>query len=197
MPIPSHNFGAVLFLSELGLACHLFSRSISKLERAAEHWRNVGNQIDDGQTAAPIEIVSDCTVCLSSMAAIRRILRPAPKAKHKAKRRAEALLKLLDDPPLANVTSVGVRNSWEHLDERLDDWLAERQAGFGSVSEIHVSVKPPEQTTKVLRRFDPNGFAIHFSDTCISLRPCQNEIADLKQRINKAYLSLQAEKVEV
>lgn len=197
MPIPSHNFGAVLFLSELGLECHLFNRSIAKLERAAEHWRNLENHIDDSESAAPLEIVADCTVCLSSLAAIRRVLRPAPSALPRAKRRAETLLRLLNGPALAQVTSVVVRNSWEHLDERLDDWLGSRQPGTGSVSEIHVSVQTPEQSTMVLRRFDPVGFAIHFSDAYVPLRPCQNEITDLEQRIKQAYVRLETEKVDV
>lgn len=197
MPIPSHNFGAVLFLSELGLQLHLFRRSISRLERAAEHRKDLESGIDDGQVAPPIDIVADCTVCLASLAAVRRVLRPSPKAPTTARDRATAIDGLLGQPPLPNVTSVSVRNSWEHLDERLDDCLGSRTPGFGSVTEIHVSCKPPSSTTTVLRRFDPVQFAIHFGGSVVSLKDCVMEMDDLQKRIDQAYVKLQTERVDV
>jgi len=197
MPIPSHNFGVVLFLSELGLQLNLFRRSVSRLERAAEHWKNIENGIDDGQVAPPIDIVADCTVCLASLAAVRRVLRPSPIAPTTARDRATAIDGLLGQPPLLNVTSVNVRNSWEHLDERLDDWLDNRTPGFGSVTELLVSCTPPSSTTTVLRRFDPVQFAIHFGGSGVSLKDCVMEMDDLQKRIDQAYVKLQTEIVDV
>lgn len=196
-PIPSYNFGAVLFLSELGLQCHLFNRSIQRLERAADHWKKLILGIDDGETAPPLEIAADCTVCLSAMAAVRRILRPSRSARVAVKRRSEALLNLLGNPALHNVTSVKVRNSWEHLDERLDDILSMRVPGQGSVSELHVSPKPPDARTIVMRRFDPTEFTIHFANDAISLIPCVDEMKELSGLIDNAYVRLQTERVNV
>ncbi len=195
MPIPSHNFGAVLFLSELGLQCHLVNRSAQRLERAAEHWIKLEQGIDDGETAPPIDIVADCTVCLSAMAAIRRVLRPSQRASSKVKERSTALLRLLGNPPFPNVTSVQVRNSWEHFDERLDDILGTRTKG--SVSELYVSSKIPDSDTIVMRRFDPVGFAIHFVNQSIALRPCIAEVKQLSGLIEQAYARLQSERVDV
>lgn len=197
MPIPSHNFGAELFLSELGLQLYLFRLGVSRLERAAEHWKALESGIDDGQVAPPIDIVADCTVCLASLAAVRRVLRPSPKAPTTARERATAIDGLLGQPPLTNVTSVSVRNSWEHLDERLDDWLGSRTPGSGSVTEIHVSCKPPSPTTTVLRRFDPVQFAIHFGGSVVPLKDCVMEMDDLQKRIDQAYVKLQTERVDV
>jgi hypothetical protein len=195
MPIPSQNFGAVLFLLEIGLQCHLFNRSVKRLERAADHWIKLDKGIDDGGTAPPLEIVADCTVCLSAMAAIRRILQPSERSGELAKQRSEALLKLLDHPSFPNVTSVAVRNSWEHLDERLDEILATRTSG--PVSELHVSSKPPSGDTVVMRRFDPIDFTIHFAKDAIRIRPCVAEIEQLTQLVDHAYKRLQTELVDV
>lgn len=191
MPIPSHNFEAVLFLSELGLQLHLFGRSVSRLERAAEHWRALESGIDDGQVAPPIDIVADCTVCLASLAAVRRVLRPSQSAPKTARTRATAINGLLGQPPLTHVTSVSVRNAWEHLDERLDDLLARRTPGSGSVTEIHVSCKPPSPNTIVLRQFDPTQFTIHFGSSVVPLKECVVEMDDLQKRIDHAYVKLQ------
>lgn len=195
MPIPIHNFSAALFLSELGLQCHLVNRSAQRLERAAEHWIKLEQGVDDGEMAPPLDIVADCTVCLSAMAAIRRVLRPPQNASSQAKKRSEALLRLLGDPPLPNVTSVQVRNSWEHFDERLDKMLATR--GKGAVSELYVSSMAPDSDTIVMRRFDPVGFAIYSANEAIALRPCIEEVKELSVLIDRAYVRLQSERVDV
>ena len=191
MPIQSRNFGPVLFLLEIGLQCHLFNRSIKRLDQAADHWIKLDKGIDDGGTAPPLEIVADCTVCLSAMAAVRRILRPAKSASDRAKHRSEVLLKLLGNPELPNVTSVKVRNSWEHLDERLDEILSARTEG--PVSELHVSPSAPRAGIIVMRRFDPVAFTIHFAKDSIPIRPCAVEIAELTKRMNQAYKRLQTD----
>lgn len=196
MPIPSDNFGAVLFLSELGLQCHLFERAMKNLEAAAEHWNNIAQGIDDGTTAPPLQIVGDCTVCLSSMAAVRRILYP-PNATASVQRRASAILNVLGTPTLVNVTSARVRNSWEHFDERLDKYLMARKGAGGSVTELHVSAQTPDAKTTVLRRFDPVEIAIHFAGDKISLRPAADEMRNLSERIKAAYHRLQTEHVDV
>lgn len=163
------------------------------MERAAVHWNKLIQGVDDGETAPPLEIVADCTVCLSAMASIRRILRPNSRASVTVKRRSEILLNLLGNPALPNVTSVIVRNSWEHLDERLDNILSTRIPGQSSVSELHVSPKPPDTDTIVMRRFDPLEFAIHFANDAILLIPCFDEMKELSGLIDNAYVRLQTE----
>lgn len=170
---------------------------MKNLETAAEHWNNIALGIDDGTTASPLQIVGDCTVCLSSMAAVRRILYPSQNAAEAVKHRASAILNVLGTPPLANVTSVRVRNSWEHFDERLDNYLTARKGAGGPVTELHVSAQPPDATTTVLRRFDSVEIAIHFAGDKISLRPAADEMKDLSERINAAYRRLQTERVDV
>jgi hypothetical protein len=197
MPIPSHNFGAELFLSELSLQCDLFERAMNNLKIAAEHWKKLADCVDDGKTASPLQIVSDCTVCLSSMAAVRRILYPNKKASVLAKSRASAILNVLEVPTLVNVTSVDVRNSWEHFDERLDKYLTALGSVGGSIAELHVSVLPLNATTTVLRRFDPIELAIYFAGDKISLRPAAAEMKDLSERIHAAYSRLQTEHVNL
>jgi len=195
VPIPSSNFGAILFLSELGLQINLFERSLQQLECAAKHWVDMNNGIDDGKKFPPLEIVAHCSVCLSALAGVRRVLYPSAMASAAVKRRSAALLAVLEHPPLAAVTGVDVRNSWEHLDERLDAYLVSHPSGTRSVSEVHVSASTPSTGTVALRRFDPLDLAIHYADQRIALRPCADEMADLSSRINHAYVRLHTEQV--
>jgi hypothetical protein len=189
----SENFNAIIYLSELGLQCQLFERSIKKLELGAEHWLNISKGIDDGTKFSPLEIIAECTVCLSAMSAIRRLLSPKDK---KLKQRGEILLNLLNNPVLKYVTITTVRNSWEHHDERLQNILSRRSIGT-SFSEIHVHPKAPKENSIVLRRFDPTNMSIHFTGEIIELKPCVYEIQTLKQEINNAFIKLQSEKIKV
>jgi hypothetical protein len=192
--IPS---GAVLFLSELGLQIHLFTRSMEALRSAAKHWVDLDRGIDNGQKYPPLEIVANCVVCLSAMAAVRRVLYPTAGSSVAVQRRARALLAVLGDPPLTAVMDVAVRNSWEHLDERLDKYLVSHPSGARAVSGVHVSASVPAAGTVALRRFEPVGLAVHFADQRIALQPCADEMNDLSVRIDQAYVRLRTEQVDV
>ncbi|MFJ1470143.1 hypothetical protein [Massilia orientalis] len=189
MPIPNKHLEEVVFLSELELNCSLFNRAFSALQISARHRINLDNGIDDEQPGSPILIVEQCTVCLSALAAIRRILSPVS-TKPRTQERASRLRDLLDSPSLPHVTTVAVRNSWEHLDERLDAVLVERATTSGPVEQLSVSSRTPNPNSFVLRRFDPTTFAIQFAGDAIPLLPCVDEIKELKARIDKAYEKL-------
>lgn len=165
---------------------------MKRLELGAEHWLNASKGIDDGTKFSPLEIIAECTVCLSAMSAIRRLLFP----KGELKQRGETLRNLLNNPVLKYVTSTTVRNSWEHHDERLQNILSRRAIGT-SFSEIHVHPKTPKENSIVLRRFDPTNMSIHFTGETIELKPCVSEIQTLKQEINNAFVKLQFEKIKV
>jgi hypothetical protein len=195
MPIDRDNLGAVLFLRELSIQCSLFSRAIERLEEGAEHWRAIDRGEDDGKTFAPIEIVAQCVVCLAALAAIQRILFIGGRRKAPVPIRCAALLSLLAHPALPNMSSVQVRNAWEHLDERLDDLL--KGSPPQMVEQIRVSGKPPDPNLTWLRRFDPGTFTIHFANQSIDLRPCIEEVKLLTERIKLAYPQLEANKFPI
>jgi len=73
--IPSEHFGATLFLIDLTTQCHLFERASGRLEIYANNWI-AGAGPNGGKKGARIEIVADCSICLSALAAIRRTLFP-------------------------------------------------------------------------------------------------------------------------
>lgn len=192
MPIPSENFNVTIYLSELIMQCQLFERSIERLKIAAEHWINIGNSIDDGTKFSPLEIISECTVCLSVMSAVRRILFP----KGELKARGEVIYNLLNRPCLEYVISNKVRNSWEHHDERIDKILSSREVGSG-FSVIHVHPNPPNENQTVLKRFDPLNLSVAFSGDVIELKPCIIEIQNLRAEINSAFAKLHYQIVKI
>lgn len=198
MPIPSTNFSAVILLSEVDLNCKLIGRAADQLREAAKHWIALDQGVDDGGTAPPIDIISMCAVCLSSSAAIAKMLllgeRKGKKSVRIAKR-CNALMSLLGTPALPVTRSLSVRNSWEHLDERLDDVLESNACR--SVSEVHVAVKQPDTATLVLRHFDPVAFHIKYGPDTVPLTALIEEAKDLSVRVNKAFQHLQTAQADV
>jgi hypothetical protein len=192
MPIPSSNFSAVILLSEVDLNCKLIARAAEQLREAAKHWIALDKGVDDGGTAPPIDIISMCAVCLSSSAAIAKMLllgdRKGKRSIRIAKR-CNALMTLLGTPALSVTRSLSVRNSWEHLDERLDDVLESNACR--SVSEVHVSARQPDTTTLVLRHFDPVAFHIKYGPETVPLLELIDEAKDLSARVNDAFKHLQ------
>jgi hypothetical protein len=130
------------------------------------------------------------------MAAIRRlVLAGAPrKGAEVAQRRRECLRELLGNPDLSHVGAADVRNAWEHADERIDDFVPRLQVG-DIVSQLHVSARQPGPRTYAMRRFDPNTLTLHFLDVGIPLREASVEIADLRTRLDAAWVRLHTEVV--
>lgn len=194
MPIPSANLPAAILLSELDLQCKIILRAAPQLQQAAAHWKCIDQGIDDGTTAPPIDIISTCTVVLSSAAAISRLLFVGKRNGKEAVRidkRCKTLMALLKQPTLSAIRTLAVRNSWEHLDERLDDVLAAHT--YRSFAEIHVAVTPPDPRTFVSRHFDPTSLAVRHGPDSTDLQPLITECTDLVTRIQLAFNTLQSE----
>jgi hypothetical protein len=195
MPISNRNYGVILLLDELHTQCMLFEYNVVRLEDAADHWIKLMRGEDWDRKVPPIDILAWATVCLSAMAAIRRLILDGQAKKPKvAQRRRERVRALLGDPALIHIGSPVVRNAWEHMDERIDELMPQLQAG-DAVSHLAVSPSAPAPRTKTLKRFDPNTLTLHFLDQTIPLRDARAEVADLMTRIDNAFARLHTEVV--
>ena len=191
MPIHNSHFNTVVLLCEVDLNCKIILRNIEKLKLSAKHWIDLSKGIDDGGKAPPIDIVTDCFACLTAAASIARLLYLGDRKGKKAARiqqRCNLLMHELGSPSISALNSIRVRNSWEHLDERLDDLLATQTCR--SHSEIHVSPNPPDQGTFVSRHFDPNTLEIKFAGDVFSLGPVAEEALLLSERVNAAIVRM-------
>lgn len=181
-----------MLIDELHLQCLLFQRAFVHLEDAADHWIKLARGEDFDRRVPPLDILNWCTACLSAMAAIRRLISSGqPNAVADYRRRI--LREFLGDPVLTHVCSAAVRNAWEHLDERMDRLIP--QLTSGSVSHVYVAATPPGPGAVTLKRFDPVGFTIHFTDEGIPLRPAAREITGLLECLEKGLSRLANEVV--
>lgn len=197
MPIPSSNFPAVILLSEIDFQCNLITRSGTHLQESAQHWIAIDQGMDDGRQALPIDIVGHCSICLSAAASIYKHLFLGRRKGSIIANRCNELMRLLDTPNLPVISAIAVRNSWEHMDERLDKWLSTRISGT-ACTPIHVSARPPRDGAFVLRCFDPLHMTIkHGAGESIALQPLISEAEKLSQLIDGAFKKLENEQSDV
>ncbi len=198
MTISTENYPALILLSEIELQCSLIARASSFLEESAQHWIMVGKGIDDGKKAPPIDIIAQCHICLSAAALIYKYLFPGriKRKNPRISKRCAKLMQFLGEPELPMIRSVQVRNSWEHIDERLDDFLSARRVQ--SLAPIHVSTMPLQKETFVLRHFDPLLMQIKYgAGRAIDLRALVAEATELSTLIKEAIQKLHGESMTI
>jgi len=193
MAIMGYNFAPAMFLLELNTQCSLAEHAFNRLKVTATGW--LGNATPEEFTNAnsPLEIVSWSTSFLSAVAVIGKILFPG-KRKNPIPERCQCLRQLLEIDQLPALSNFAVRNSFEHVDERLDLHL--RDFTQGSFNPISVTEKLPSDAL-VLKRFDPRRLAISFVNDEIELELCMTEINEIKSRIEHAFKKLQGPPVKL
>jgi len=126
----------------------------------------------------------DCTAFLSAAAVISKILFPGGRRDKKIAHRCKRLRELLNitDCEFPLLRNLPVRNSFEHVDERLDEILADFTQG--GVAPLSVHEKQPDADTIVGKRFNPKALTISFAGSELSLGESTSEIMELESRLN-------------
>jgi hypothetical protein len=190
MPIKGYNFAPSMFLLELSTQCNFALECERRLRDAAPAWFTKATNEQVAGSRAPRDIMIDCTGFLSAAGVLSKLLFSGRRSNRRIVHRCKRLQELLDfnenDLPL--LRNLSVRNSFEHIDERLDNTL--HQLKQGSFVPISVSEAAPAPGATVLKRFDPKRLEISILDEEISLADCASEIANIKARIDPAFQKL-------
>lgn len=141
-----------------------------------------------------VELLADCTVFLSAAAVIAKILFSGADPKNgkaltskslkTSAIRCERLRGLLGFQNLPTLRSLGVRNAFEHIDERLDRLLTQNTPV--KLVQYHLTRHPPPDGL-VLKRFDPQNISISYLDERLDLQACFSEIKLVEAGVAKAH----------
>lgn len=179
MPVPSANLPAWIVVEEVYCQCLIAIRAFDQLSHGVTGWRKT--QKFDPHGMAPNDMLIRCNTLLSSFAVMNQMLfsHSGNQADGRKRIRQENLRQLLGVPDLPMIRSVKVRNSFEHIDERLDDLLAQ---GFPPRFEsLRINDDPATADTTVLRWIQPSRLVLSFDDHQLDLRACIQEVQTLKQ----------------
>lgn len=195
MPIKSYNSAPVMFLMELSAQCGFAKISFESLQRAAPAWYADATEEQFAEAMPPRDIMIQCTAFLSAAGVISKILF-ARSQSGKAARRCKRLRQLLEINDLPTLRDLSVRNSFEHIDERLDRIFS--SVAGGNIRPYSVSERPPPPGTLVLKRFDPKQLTVCFATAeIISLTECMSEILEISSLIDQAFKKLHGPKFDL
>lgn len=183
--IKGYNFAPAMYLLELSTQCQLAKECDRRLHDAAPAWYANATSAQFANAVSPRDIILTCTAFLSAVGVISKLLFAGRRRDKRIVRRCASLRELLKvkDGDLPILRNLGVRNGFEHVDERLDEVLPSfREGGFSTLS---VHEKEPDAKV-ILKRFDPRKLTISFADEKISLVDCMSEILKVEIEINPA-----------
>ena len=171
---PDHLHVAELFI-QCGLAREANRHLAGYMQRQVD--RQLNNVEPHDYSA--IQVMAYCTCFLSAVATISKILYPSD-AGIAAQSRGARLRARLGIIALPHIESRGVRNSYEHVDERLD--RLSKQSALDLVCLVDIS-RERNKDTLVLKKLDPVAGTIEFLEDVISIAGCMEEIEGLDRTV--------------
>lgn len=192
--VNGENSAASLYLWELTIQCQIAELAFARLkEQARVHVeRDYKSRRPHPETA--IELFADCSAFLSASGIVAKILFTGMDVMRSkvqrnpvlavAARRSAALRELLNLADLPSLRSLGVRNAFEHIDERLDRLLRENPSG--PFVWLHLTRDEPAHKN-VLKRFNPKTLMLGYLDDELDLAACHLEIICIRERLNVSY----------
>ena len=120
---------------------------------------------------------------LGAAANISKILWPSAKQREMRGAELRSQLRVPDGAPLEYR---GIRNHFEHFDERLDSWASSPEPGLFVDSNVGpkgaiAGIDPKD----FLRNFDPASYVVSFRDEEYPLRPIEEAIKHLRAAAEK------------
>jgi hypothetical protein len=183
---------ARIFLFELMMQCSVADYAFACLKKAAADWKNLSGDRDSFA-----KVLALCSSFLMSIYVINTLLFPGKRSKKVVSKRISNLNDLLGIPleKLKLVKNVSVRNSFVHMDERLDKYLD--AVAQDRIEPFSLSPEEPGAGTLVIRRFDPDGLTIstlggknESSRVEIELERLYEEINLILDGVNRAFTKL-------
>lgn len=180
--VHSRHHRRIIFLLELDTQCTLAERVFRRLQKAAKAW-NLHAEFE-GETGAPIEILHLAHSFLTYSGVIVKIIFERSRKEKKLSDRCSDLQDLLEIKTSPHLEKLDVRNSLEHIDERLDEYIPKPPYKFESYAVGGVERR---EGKTVIRRFDPDKLEFWFLDKYVQLEPLFDEIGIIKSRIRLAF----------
>jgi hypothetical protein len=183
------NSAASLYLFELLIQCQIAKHAFTNVQAWSLFQLRLASQRPGGY------LFADCAAFLSAAGVVAKMLyagagksdtqlRDRPE-KLRAARRSAALRSLLKIAELPTLQQVAVRNSFEHIDERIDKLLRENPSR--AFIAIHAAKGDPDNDALVLKHFDPVAMTVSYLDDAMQIETCMEEILQVHKMLGPAF----------
>lgn len=175
LKISGENTASKVFIWEVWLQCQIAMHAFDRLNEYARVQVKRDFEATKPRPRRAIEVLADCSAFLAACAILSHCLYPAKKGL--AARRGKRLRELMNIEHLPALRSLEVRNSFAHIDERLDQLLKENATD--EIVQIHLARTPPTANL-VLKRFNPSTLTISYLDQEANLALCAEEVRTIR-----------------
>jgi hypothetical protein len=166
-----------VFLWEVTIQCQIALHAHRRLAEYAKVQIERTFESTAPRPTTPIELLADCSAFLSASAVVSRCLFAKGGF---AGRRSAKLRKLLSIESLPHLNSLAVRNSFEHIDERIDKLI--QYPPSEAVVQLHLALREPEHHL-VLKRFNPKTITLHYLDEKLDINCCAEELNQVLSKV--------------
>ncbi|GGH17392.1 hypothetical protein [Paenibacillus segetis] len=164
-------------------------RQISFAEIATEEMMSITESVISNSVTDPEKMQTlfwyAAQNLLISLANISKVLYPSKKYY----RRGDALRKELSLPVENVFKSRLLRNSFEHFDERIEEFFMSATKGKGSIfidtNMVEIKITGLDMPIAYMRNYLPSERTLYFQDVKLNLDTVQTELNELKEKLNK------------
>lgn len=191
------NSAAPLYLWELTIQWSIATRAYDRIAEWARRQVEKDYSSRDANSRSPVAILADCSGLLNATAVTANILYAGKDAKKRdlqksqrlaiAERRSSALRALLELEDMPTLRAMEVRNSFAHMDERIDRELCSNPSG--KFVWVNLSSDGPPDAV-VMRQLNPRTLVVSCLGDDLELRKCKEELNVVKARVDSAYSSI-------
>lgn len=174
------NRELAVFLVELSEQCRAFLTAYSEI---IELISNIPPEDEEGKRIYSRKIWSRIQACLASCSVISKILWKS-EYNMKGHLRSRELRHLLE-LPAKNPFSRDVRNAFEHVDERLSDWLPTQSADipWGWCLSPFIKEDEPNDSRNAFRYFQIDTLELRVADSSCNLREIMEHVRFIVGRL--------------
>jgi hypothetical protein len=150
---------------------------ISEIALQSKLAEMAGEELSNAST--PLEFWSALQSILFASANVSKILWPGKKRKA----RGEYLRVLLGIEDKHMLSDRSIRNSFEHYDERIENWFDERETAVYRDLVLEACLTDPSMTSRVSHRsYDQYSFVLKFRDESLNIKELLTELATLRDK---------------
>lgn len=176
--VSGENAASKAFIWEVWLQCQIAMHAFDRLNEYARVQVTRDFTATNPRPRGAIAVLADCSTFLSACAILSHCLFPASRGR--AARRGKRLRELMNIEHLPALQALEVRNSFAHIDERLDQLLESNETD--EIVQIHLARTPP--TAKlVLKRLNPTTLTLSYLDQEANLALCAKDVRTIRAAV--------------
>ena len=184
-----------VYLTQIEQDSRLALDALAELREGMTWWLTRGRSADSPEALSP-KMARNAHSILTHVASVSRLLYAGKRTDNWIVRRCRRMRHLVGVRSGKEIENFAVRNSWEHIDERLDILFKNYRLGGRITVEAIRFIEPDSRSSQqVLHGIDPKNEHLYYLGDVINLRAVEKELQVIQGKIPAARDKLKSGRV--